>query len=161
MLDYAFASAKWSRSNWIYASDLWQDLLGQDWVIRSMWTKEHESLVHEMKPYFERWAKERLNSNRELRTFFHFLETDAAACLVCDALVWITPLLRKADEWFWDRHDDRNQFASFLRHIWDNNWYTIKNNVAALEGFKTLSAKLAAYQNPVALEISSRIASGA
>jgi hypothetical protein len=29
MLDYAFASAKWSRSNWIYASDLWQDLLGQ------------------------------------------------------------------------------------------------------------------------------------
>jgi hypothetical protein len=160
MLDYVFASAKWFENGRFRTSELWQDLLGQDWLIRPMWVKEHESLIQEMKPYFERWAKEQLESKHELRTFFHFLETDAAACLVCDALVWITPLLREADEWFWDRDDDRNEFASFLRHVWDKHWNTVKNNASALEGFKTLSAKLTAYQNPVALEISSRVAGG-
>jgi hypothetical protein len=158
MLDYAFASPEWTVGRLFRLGELWHHLLGQDWVVRSLWTKEHEALLVEMKPYFERWAKERLDDEHELRNFFHFLETEAAGCLVCAALAWISPLLRNANEWFWNREEDRDAFASFLGFVWDKHWVSVKRNSAALGGFKTLAAKLASYQNPLALEISSRVA---
>lgn len=160
MLQFAFASPKWSGTRRFHSGEIWQHLLGQDWVIRSLWVKEHEPLLIEVKAYFERWAKEQLHHCRELRTFFHFLETEAASCLVCDGLAWATPLLRGADKWFWQYEDDRDAFASFLRLIWEKHWTTVRRNSVAVEGFKTLAAKLAAYQNPLALEISTRVASG-
>jgi hypothetical protein len=158
MLDHAFASPEWAGGRQFRLEEMWQHLLGQDWVIRSLWTKEYEALLAEMKRYFERWAKERLHDEHELRNFFHFLEAEAAGCLVCDSLAWVAPLLRDAKEWFWSREDDRDAFASFLGFVWDKHWAAVKRDPPALEGFKTLAAKLASYQNPLALEISSRVA---
>jgi hypothetical protein len=159
MIEYAFASPQWTGRRF-RLREIWRALLGQDWVIRSLWTKEQQPVVAEMKPYIERWAKELLCDAHELTIFFHFVETDAAQFLVSDALDWVAPLLKDADEWFWRREEDRNSFASFLSVAWDRHWTMIKRNPRALEGFKSLAAKLAAHQNPLSLEISSRVATG-
>jgi hypothetical protein len=160
MLDYAFSSPKWSGGRWFRLGEIWEHLLGLDWVIRSLWAKEHEPLLLEMKPYFARWAKERLHAGHDLRAFFYFLEADVAGCLVCDALGWITPLLQTAGRGFWSRDNDRTAYASFLGVVWDKHWDAVKRHPPALEGFKTLAAKLATYQNPLAMEITNRVAGG-
>jgi hypothetical protein len=158
MIEHAFSSPQWAGKRKFRLGEMWQHLLGQDWVSRSLWTNEFQPVVAEMKPHLERWAKGRLNDARELRVFFHFLETAAAEFLVSDALGWIAPLLKEADDWFWDREEDRDSFASFLSLAWNKHWLIIKKSPAALEGFKTLAAKLAAHQNRLALEISSQVA---
>jgi hypothetical protein len=157
MVDYAFKAPEWSRGFRYRLDEVWHHLLGLDWVIRSLWTKELESLVLEMKPYFERWAKERLDDENDLRAFFRLLETPAATFLVCDALEWINPILHQDNDWFWHRGEDRDAFASFLVFVWDNQWPEVKKRPLALQGFRTLAAKLASYQNPLAMEISSQL----
>jgi hypothetical protein len=105
-------------------------------------------------------GKNLLERQTPTRNVFYFLEAPAASCLVVDALVWITPLIQNADDWFWQSEEDRNAFGSFVAHVWDNHWAAVKENPPALEGYENLIAKLAAHQNPVALEISSRMAGG-
>lgn len=158
ILEYAFASENWSASKgrfWFYRNKLWCELLGMNYLVSELWREDRESIITDMKPYYERWAKDFLNDPESAVFFIYFLKRPAARNLLLDALVWLNNASDKAGEaFFTDRHHDvQTPLANLLELSWKRHKTAIKENAASYEAYMNLLRKLVDLQNPQAIEI--------
>jgi len=158
ILEYAFASEKWSSSRsryWYYRNKLWCELLGMGYIVSGLWDKEKSSIVKEMKPCYERWAKDYLADAESATYFICFLQRPATIDMLLDALIWLDNASDETGErFFTDRHHDvQKPLANLLEMTWKKQKDDIKRNSTAYQAFKNLLKKLIDLQNLQAMEI--------
>lgn len=158
ILEYALASEKWSTSRgrfWFYKNKLWCELLGMNYIIAELWKDDKESIITDMKAYYERWARDLLNDPESAVFFIYFLKRPASRNLLPDALVWLNNASDKVGEaFFTDRHHDvQTPLADLLELSWKRYKIAIKGNPASYEAYMNLLRKLVDLQNPQAIEI--------
>ena len=158
ILEYAFASDKWSASKsgyWYHMNKLWCELLGMNYIVSNLWDKEKSSIVKKMKPYYERWAKVFLTDAESAIYFIRFLQRPATIDMLFDALVWLDNASDETGERFFTdiHHDVQKPLANLLEMTWKKWKDDIKRNPTAYQAFKNSLKKLMNLQNLQAIEI--------
>ena len=158
MVEYAFASAKWSGSEgrgWYYKAELWCSLLGMDYIISELWDESRKPIINEMKEYYERWANNRLTDPKGAIIFIHFLIRPAVQSMLADGLIWLERAANEeGDGFFNDRHDNiQKPLAGLLELSWKKNKTYIQSRIEVYDAFKSLLRKLVDLQVPQAIEI--------
>jgi hypothetical protein len=165
ILEYAFTSKKWSASRgrfWFYRNNLWCELLGMNYLVSGFWSEDRESILTDMKPYYEKWAKDFLTDPKHAVLFIYFLQRPAAKNMLLDALVWLDNASDNAGEaFFTDRHHNvQRLLANLLEVSWKNQKTAIRGNSASYGAYKNLLRKLVDIQNPQAIEIQQNLLLG-
>jgi len=147
-----------SESRWFYREEVWEALLGIDWLTLDYWDARHRDLVERSQDLFERWVMRRSGYGRHLAKFARWLERTAAEPIRLPGLVWLNQSLAgTGTERVFDRESTADAVASLLNVIWRQDEERLRRNTAAFTAFRSLLRWLVDRQNPVALELLGRI----
>ena len=163
MLDFVSSTAPWEKGDQrrrYRASELWRHLLGIEDFCALCWQPEHQSIVRQMKPYFERWAKDHLRESDSSKAFVSWLKRDAARPIRLDAIVWLERAAADADQYYW-----RDEYvAEGLAELADLTWQVQRRELAqdavADSAMKRLVQMLADRHEALAMDLQRRMATG-
>lgn len=113
-----------------------------------------------MRDIYEQWANSYLNDSMSALQFTAFLRSPAAKEIVLDGLVWFERNTNSAKDEFWQEHNIQDILAEVLDNCWRYHRSQLRQKEEHFTAYKSLLKKLAAFQNPLALEIQQRIAAG-
>ena len=143
--------------NFWLADESWAHLFGFDNITLSAWTEDRANIVEQIKAYYWRWleklADEPAHRASGVIPFLRFLRCQAAHNIVGEALIRLEDYFTQASEQFWEDQYGRQALTRFVGFIWSNCYEPIRSSIDMLRVFRFLVAKLAAYQEPLALEI--------
>jgi hypothetical protein len=165
MMEFALSDRNWVPCNSWLANESWQHLFGFDSTILPAWTEDYAGVVERVKSYYWRWLEQlsRQSAHRAsgIIPFLRFLRSDAARSIVCEALKQMEHYFAQASEHFWRDRDDRRALSNFVGFLWSNYYEQhIRSSTDMLRVFRFLVAKLAAHQEPLALQIIASIGGG-
>jgi hypothetical protein len=161
MLEFAFRERAWTDGHFWKAGKAWEHLCGFDSVTAIAWTEERQAVVQEIKAYYWRWLNNIANRPADVLPFLRFLQSPAAQSIVCESLTHLERLFSQRDDYFWRDLHYGQLVSNFVGHLWSRHYERIKSSPDLLPFFRSLVSRLAAYQDPLALEIIASIGSNA
>jgi len=157
MADYLFTSPKWQTGNAHDCQEVWGHIFLYGSHCSSADDEDFVPLVKALYPLFERHVKSIAHDPYGQSSFARFLTTKSGEQLLVDAFAWLYPSWSTGSGYFWGTVVEHDGFPKLLEHAWRNHFSPIRRNAVALRAFKTLTLKLAAHQDPVALEVQNQI----
>jgi hypothetical protein len=160
MAEWAFTFAQWNVENRRHLLDhqrVWWYLLGMSQDLVDGWDKGKQTLVDGMKDVYERWAASRLEESMNALQFAAFLRLPAADGIRLDGLLWLEKHTPRSDDEYWKEHNIQDIVSEVLDKCWTNHRAQLRATAEYFDAFKNLLSRLAAFQNPLALEIQRRI----
>lgn len=161
MVEWALTASEWSFAHTGYGyrlGELWNYLLGLDRSVRDRWTDAQRPVIRRMWDLYEQWATEGLRRRDCAAAFLSFLQRPATEDIRLDGLVWFEGAARQARQrYFWEQEDMQGRAASLLDLCWRTHQADLRRQPVHFEAFKRLLARLAEFQDPVALELQQRL----
>ncbi len=155
IIEFGFSSPIWQKQQW-HKSDFchcWAYFLGID---SSLYLQEFDpALIANMKPYYERWAKDFLVYDTSVQEFCSFLQKPYAFELINDSLIWLWNF-RGDSHGFSDKYL-RPNVTSLIAHCFNSHFQIIKKDPNAYQAFIKILNNLAESQESIALEILDRL----
>jgi hypothetical protein len=156
MVTYAIESPVWNeRDGWWRRDELWCKLMGLDSLLKRLWRKELTALVTTMRPEFEAWRKKCLARPHCAREFVYFLTAPAALEMLPQGLVWLNEA--STSRQFWREHGMESGVSESLEVAWRTARAPLQASPVAFSAFRSLLKALADRQNPLALELQTRL----
>ncbi len=143
---------------WSAFEDVWEALMGIDWITRDCWKPRHAPLVDEIADVFEVWASRVPVNDRHFGAFASWLSRGAAGSIRLAGLGWIDR--RLADKEWEKAFEDTaaaEALASLLSVVWRENEDQLRRDATAFAAFRNLLRKLADQQNEIALGLLGQI----
>lgn len=165
IIDFCTSSPAWSfdtADNKWHLAEMWCQVMGFGfpfWV-RDIWNKKSKSIICEMQNYYKKWSYEHLKRPRCAPEFINFLREPGTIEIRFKGLNWIEQVAKAVGEPFWDFDNLQFILSKFLELCWRENLDELRQNEDSFNSFKFLLKKLADFQNTLALETLSKMASG-
>jgi hypothetical protein len=161
MAERAFTLPQWNleeRKHWYDHQRVWWYLLGINQHLVNCWGKEQQVLITGMKDIYERWANSNLEEPMNALQFAAFLRLPATDGIRLDGILWLDRHSPQTDKEYWAEHNIQDIVAEVLDKCWTNHRSQLRRKAEHFAAFKNLLTTLAAFQNPLALELQRRIA---
>jgi hypothetical protein len=161
MAECAFTLAQWNVEKRRHLYDhqrIWWHLLGMSQDLIDGWDKGKQILIDGMKDIYEKWADSHLDEPMSALQFAAFLRLPASDGIRLDGLIWLDRKTVKTNHEYWKEYNIQDIVAEVLDKCWTNHRAQLRATTEYFDAFKNLLSKLAAFQNPLALEIQRRIA---
>jgi hypothetical protein len=157
MLDYVESeSARGIPQRRFLSTELNHLLLGLSGISIELWTAEHAHVAARLARHYERWAQANLSRRDDAARFASFLRRDGAAPLLSNGLVWLAAADTPPSSW---HRDDLYEDAvgSLLDAVARHRQEITRSTGPEGDAYRTLLARLADRQVPIARELISRM----
>jgi len=161
MIEFALATRSWrgvGRSA-RESPGLWLELLGILRFSKPIWTDDDRTVVRELAPLFERALPFVLNGSHESARFLDWLADSSAQDVRLRLFGQIADYALEADDSWLRAYKLDDQIARFLCCLWANHQTELTADAAGMQRYRSLLARLADLQNPIALELQHTISS--
>ncbi len=160
MLDFAFTSPKWDYNiikNSHELDELWYQLIGLHRGFLELWDEVKQTIVSQMRDYYERWAPLHLFQGYNTSTFMAFLLAPAAQDIRMDALLWLEQAVSTLKREL--RYEEPGSLARLLVFYWDNHRMSLRQHSKCWEAFMNLLTLLVRQGNTLANELIGHVSS--
>jgi hypothetical protein len=166
MLDFAFTSPRWDYKVAMSSyelEELWGKLMGIDEIPLFIWNDKKQSMINNMRSYYEIWARLNLHHDRCAANYITFLQTMAAGPIRLESVNWLYQVASVQNNGFWnDRHYQiEDKLARLLDLCWVRHRKELQTMPSVMNSFRKLLIVLVERKNNLAMELSDRLSSDA
>lgn len=161
MVDFCLESNAWNRQGWRFQTDqadLWMALIGLPRFVTTLWQEEDAAIIEEASEYFIKVSDRVLTSPHHAVHFLNWLTRASAKGVRKQLLGRIAKVGLDSSDYWWQEEHLASMMARYLALIWHEHAAALDADSELKNMFLSLVHQTAATQEPLAMELQSRIA---